>query len=240
MSDQREPLVRRLGSLPDPIYDEGGITLYYGDCLEILPHLLGDVPALRFGAVVTDPPYGIGWRRGVNHTRASKAHTGIVNDHDTSARDAMLALTETLPAAVFGSFYAPHPPGTKQVLTWKKPPDAGVVGSTTGFRRDVEPVFLVGPWPIRNVEWSSLLVSGGSIAQIAAETGHPHTKPVPLMRDLLSRCPVGTVLDPFCGSGSTLLAAKQMGRSAVGIEIDPEHCGRVLKRLAQGVLFDAA
>lgn len=220
-----------------PIYDEGGITLYMGDCLEIIPALLA---AKTFGAVVTDPPYGIGWRRGVNNARASKSHTGIVNDQDTTVRDAMLDLVADVPAVAFGSFYAPHPPRVKQVLAWRKPPDAGVVGSTTGYRRDVEPVFLVGPWPIRNVEWSSLLVSEGSIAHVASETGHPHTKPVALMRDLLARCPEGTILDPFCGSGSTLVAAKQLGRAAVGIEIDADHCNRVLRRLAQGQLFAEA
>lgn len=220
-----------------PIFDEDDITVYCGDCLELIPALRASE---AFAAVVTDPPYGIGWRRGVNAARASKAHTGILNDEDTTVRDAALTLTADLPAVVFGSFYAPQPQDVKQVLAWRKPPDAGVVGSTTGYRRDVEPVFLVGPWPIRTVEWSSLLISGGSIAQIATETGHPHTKPVPLMRDLLRRCPDGAVLDPFCGSGSTLVAARELGRRAVGIEIDPEHCGRVLKRLAQGVLFDAA
>lgn len=183
------------------------------NCIDLIPALR---EAVQFAAVVTDPPYGIGWRRGVNPARASKAHAGIVNDEDTTARDVMLELVQDLPAAVFGSFYAPQPPRLKQVLTWRKPPDAGVVGSTTGYRRDVEPVFLVGPWPIRTVEWSSLLVSEGSIAHITTATGHPHTKPVPLMRDLIRRCPPGPILDPFCGSGSTLVAAKQLGRRVVG------------------------
>lgn len=215
------------------VYDEGGITLYKADCLEVLPALL---KALPFAAVVTDPPYGIGWRRGVNAARASKAHDGIINDQDTTARDRMLDIVADLPAVVFGSFYAPQPPRLKQVLAWRKPPDAGVVGSTTGYRRDVEPVFLVGPWPIKTVESSSLLISNGSIAHVTTETGHPHTKPVPLMRDLIRSCPPGPILDPFCGSGSTLVAAKQLGRQAVGIEIDAEHCDRVVKRLAQGTL----
>lgn len=112
-----------------------GVTLYLGDCREILP-TLGKVDA-----VVTDPPYGIGWRRGVNYARGSKAHNGIANDQDTSARDTLLEMVDA-PSIVFGSFYAPYPAKIKQLLVWHKPPDSGIVGSVTGFRRDAEPIFL--------------------------------------------------------------------------------------------------
>lgn len=230
----------RQRGIGEPYYDDGLVRLYHGDCRALLPAIVGDAPALRFGAVVTDPPYGIKWRRGVNRARNSKAHAGILNDEDTSVRDEMLALVAPLPAVVFGSFYAPKPYDTRQVLAWRKPPDAGVVGSTTGYRRDVEPVFLVGEWPIRTVEWSSLLISGGSMASVVSATGHPHTKPVPLLRDLIARCPAGAILDPFAGSGSTLRAAKDLGRPAVGIEVDEDYCRIAAERLAQEVMFDAA
>jgi DNA modification methylase len=217
-----------------PYYADASVTIYLGDSLEILPTLEADV-------VVTDPPYGISWRRGVNHARASKAHTGIRNDQDTSARDAALEATSSIPAVVFGSFYAPFPANLKQVLVWSKPADAGVVGSTTGFRRDVEPVFLVGPWPQRPVRWSAVLRPGANgIAAVATETGHPHTKPIGLMRDILSKCPAGVVLDPFMGSGSTLRAAKDLGRRAIGIEIDERYCEIAAARMGQEVLFGEA
>src|SRR5689334_4637828 len=102
----------------------GRATLYLGDCRDILPTLP------KIDAVVTDPPYGIGWKRGTNNARNSKAHRGIANDHDTSARDAAI-VAAGVPAIVFGSFYAPYPPNTKQVLVWQKPADAGLVGSVT-------------------------------------------------------------------------------------------------------------
>lgn len=214
-----------------PYYEQDGIVIYHGDCREILPELE------RVAAVVTDPPYGIGWTRGVHAARRSKAHPGILNDENTSVRDAALDMLSDLPAVVFGSFYAPYPKNTKQVLVWKKPDDAGVVGSTTGYRRDVEPVFLVGPWPMQHVKWSGLLTSyTGSMAAVASETGHPHTKPVGLMRRLIERCPDGTILDPFMGSGTTLRAAKDLGRRAIGIELEERYCEIAARRLQQSVL----
>lgn len=213
-----------------PYYEHAGITIYHGDCREVLPFVLADV-------LVTDPPYGIGWKKGRNKAAGSRPHTGIMNDHDTSARDEALDMLAHLPGVVFGLFYAPAPQRLKQTLVWAKPADAGLVGSVTGFRRDAEPVFLVGPWPQRTVQWSSVFRAGaGGIASVAAETGHPHTKPVGLMIDILRKCPHGCVIDPFMGSGTTLVAAKESGRKAIGIEIEERYCEIAANRLAQDML----
>ena len=218
-------------TLPEPYYDRDGITIYCGDCRDILPHLE------PVDLVLTDPPYGIGWTRGVHAARNSKPHEGILNDEDTSCRDTALSLTAGTPAIVFGSFYAPYPSQTKQVLVWKKPDDSGVVGSTTGYRRDVEPVFLVGDWPIQKVKWPGLLTSyTGGMAAVTTETGHPHTKPLGLIRVLIERSGAQTILDPFMGSGTTLRAAKDLGRKAIGIELEERYCEIAVKRLAQSVL----
>ena len=219
--------------LPEPFYERDGITIYHGDCRDILPLL---EPG-SIDLVLTDPPYGITWTRGVNSARNSKPHAGILNDEDTSARDEALAAMHGIPAIVFGSFYAPYPANTKQVLGWKKPDDSGVVGSTTGFRRDVAPVFLVGQWPIQTVKWTSLLTSyAGGMAAVTSETGHPHTKPVGLIRSLIERSNAQTILDPFMGSGTTLRAAKDLGRKAIGIELEEKYCEIAVKRLQQQVL----
>lgn len=216
-----------------PYYQDEYVTLYHGDCLERTEWLAADV-------LVTDPPYGIGWKRGLNAARGSKAHRGILNDEDTSCRDAMLDLWGDKPGVVFGSLAAAFPKEVKQVLIWRKPPDAGVVGSVTGYRRDIDAVFLTGQRIPQSVRWSSVLVSGipsvGNPSSPAGRTGHPHAKPVDLMADLIDHGRLGVVADPFAGSGSTLVAAKLLGRQAVGTEIDEAYCEVIARRLSQSVL----
>ena len=215
-----------------PYYADEFVTIFHGDCREIDEWLAADV-------LVADPPYGIGWKRSANAARLSKSHDGIANDADTSARDAALDLWGGVrPAAVFGSFYACQPSNVRQVLVWHKGDTQGVVGSTTGFRRDVEPVFLVNAWPVRTVEWSSVVRSHrGSWNDELAATSHPHTKPIDLMRTIIDRCPPGVVADPFMGSGSTLRAAKDLGRKAIGVELDERYCEIAARRMGQGVLI---
>lgn len=216
-----------------PYYQDDLVALFHGDCREVTAWLAADV-------LVTDPPYGIAWKKGLNKRAKSRAHAGIVNDGDTAARDDILERWDGRPAAVFGSLYAPFPAGVCQALVWRKPADAGVVGSVTGWRRDVELVFLTGAWPKRNARWSSVLTSnarmvGGSNAP-AARYGHPHSKPLDLMEDLVAACPPGVVADPFAGSGSTLMAAKLQGRRAIGVEMELRYCRLIADRLAQDAL----
>lgn len=205
----------------------GRATLYLGDCRDILP-ALGKVDA-----VLTDPPYGISWKRGINKQRASKPHTGIANDDSTQARDEALSALSDVPAAVFGSFYTDFPAALRQVLIWHKPADSGLVGSVTGFRRDAEPIFLVGPWPTRTVQFSSVLRTIAGQAGTVTETGHPHTKPVDLLRTLIQAMPGASILDPFMGSGSTGVAAIREGRDFIGCEIDPAYFDIACKRIEQ-------
>jgi DNA modification methylase len=210
--------------------------LILGDCREILPTLP------KVDAVVTDPPYGISWKRGMYGISWKRGvpHDGIANDEDTSARDELLAMI-AVPAIVFGSFYAAYPEHLKQILVWHKPPDSGVIGSVTGFRRDAEPIFLVGKWPIRTVEVSSIFRTLRGQVGITTETGHPHTKPLELMEALVRLVPGRTILDPFMGSGTTGVAAVKLGRKFIGIEIEPKYfdiaCRRIEEASKQPDLF---
>lgn len=216
-----------------PYYADDWVTIWHGDCREMLPSLSADV-------VVTDPPYGIGWasngggRKG--KMRWTRNHPGIAGDADTSVRDAALSLTAPAPAMVFGSFRAPFPAETRQVLIYQKSADAGLVGSVTGFRADIEAIFLVGPWPTRTCRWSSVIKSSTGLQRLQAVTGHPHTKPVDVMARLIEACPPGVVLDPFAGSGSTLVAAKSLGRRSIGVEIEERYCEVAANRCRQEVL----
>lgn len=213
-----------------PYYSDDQVTLYHADCREVTDWLAADV-------LVTDPPYGIGWKIGNHPKRGSVAHSGIVNDEDTSCRDAALSLWGARPAIVFGAWKAPFPPH-QQVLIWRKPPDSGVIGSTTGYRRDTELIFLMGDWPKRSAERSSVLVTDSGMGRYL--NGHPHAKPTLLMEQLIEWT-TGLIADPFAGSGSTLVAAKAAGRKAIGVELEERYCELIAKRLDQGVLdFETA
>jgi len=214
-----------------PYYTDDQVTLYHGDCLEVLEWLAADV-------LVTDPPYGIGYRRGVNEARGSRSHLGIANDHDTSTRDAALKAWGDRPAIAFGSFYVDRPPATKHVAVWEKPTNAGVVGATVGLRRDVEAVYYVGSWPGVPVVRGSVFRHGhGSGNGPGKEHGHPHAKPGWLMAELIDTCPPGVIADPFAGSGSTLVAARNLGRRAIGVELEERYCEIAARRLAQRVML---
>jgi len=215
-----------------PYYQDDLVTLFLADCRDLLP--------IEADVVVMDPPYGIAWsfhgggRRG--KMRGTRASPGIAGDEDTTLRDAVLAMLPNRPAAVFGSFQAPFPAGVRQVLIYRKSADAGLVGAVTGFRRDAEPIFLVGPWPRRDATRSSILESHTRLQRLQAVFGHPHTKPLDVLVPLLAVCPPGSLLDPFAGTGSTLVAAKLLGRHAVGIEIEERWCEKAAQRCSQEVL----
>ena len=205
-----------------PYYQDELVTLYHGDCLEVTDWLAADV-------LVTDPPYGIGWKLGANKRANSQAHAGIQNDSDTSFRDSALEAWGDRPGAVFGSWRAPAPRAS-QTLVWRKPIDAGVVGSVTGFRLDTELIFLTGKWPKRNSSMSSVLTTDGG--KNGYLVGHPHGKPVALMQQLIA-VTSGMVADPFSGGGPTLVAAASLGRHAIGVELEERYCELIAKRLSQ-------
>lgn len=217
-----------------PYYIDGSVCIYHGDCREVLEWLEADV-------LVTDPPYGRAWKQGTIYGHAKNAaSTGIANDLDTTARDAALEMWGERPAIVFGDLMLPPPPATKLTGVYHKSDGAaGLRGAIGGVRRDCEAIYLVGCWPSGLGGRSSLFGTRrrttGAAGVAAANGGHPHTKPDDVMGQLLLLT-TGVIADPFMGSGSTLRAAKDLGRKAIGIEIDERYCEIAAKRLGQEVL----
>jgi DNA modification methylase len=200
----------------------GNQRLILGDCREI-------IGGLEFDAICTDPPYGIAWSKPFIASGNSRAHDGILNDADVSVRDAVISSAKR--AIVFGSFQAPFPPKVRQVLIWQKPGDAGLFGTVAGYRRDVEPIFICGEWPRKPVTRSSVLHGQAQFrGHAAAEADHPHVKPVDLMIQLIEATS-GVILDPFMGSGTTLVACQRSGRAGIGIELDPKHFATACRRV---------
>lgn len=216
-----------------PYYEDESVRLFHGDCREVTAWLEADV-------LVTDPPYGRAWKQGdTGKLRgwASDNHPGIANDSTTEARDESLARWGSRPAVVFGDLMLAPPASTRHVLIYDKGHDAGFTGAVGGYRRNVEAIYLIGNHGSglggRTAVVRTSVSAGGNLAR---RTGHPHTKPTDVMEYLIRNAPEGVIADPFAGSGSTLVAAKQLGRKAIGVELDERYCEVIAKRLAQGVL----
>lgn len=218
-----------------PYYEDDLVTLYHGDCREITAWLDADV-------LVTDPPYGIGWKG--SKWKTARVHEGIQNDADTGCRDQALAEWGSKPALVFSDFLKPPPGRIRSTLVYQKPPDAGFMGQGIGWRRDWEPIYALGDWAKSNEKRSAVLrTSAPSVVSVIAQRypgdtggGHPHSKPIDVMEQLIMACPPGVIADPFAGSGSTLRAAANLGRKAIGVEVDERYCEIAAKRLDQYAL----
>jgi DNA modification methylase len=214
---------------PTPYYQDDHVTIYHGDWRDVLPHVEADV-------IVTDPPYGNGWRQDGYASKGfvPRPHSGIANDSGTTERDDLLRSFPG-PALVFGLLHKLQPPNAAQCLVWHKPSTSGLLGAKT-WRRDSEGIFVVGPWPKSPANRSSVLRTHGCHMDYR-HGGHPHAKPVGLMCELIEACPPGVILDPFMGSGSTLRAAKDLGRKAIGIELEEKYCKVAADRMRQEGLF---
>lgn len=224
-------------------YQDEHITLYHGDCLtEHREWLDADV-------LVTDPPYGIAWEShtGSQYRATDGKPTGtmgrarvVKNDNDTSAREATLVAWGSGPAVVFGSWRAPRPASVNHRLIWhKKGHSPGPLNAA--FMSQDEEIYILGKGfrksspPLRSV----IATTESRPTEVRA-VGHPTPKPIPLMETLIDRCPPGVIADPFAGSGSTLIAARNLRRKAVGVELEEKYCEIIAKRLDQQVIdFEA-
>jgi DNA modification methylase len=210
-----------------PYYQDEWATLYHGDCRDLLPSLEADV-------LVTDPPYGIAHKSNRDGSAPWKGKRSIAGDDSTAFRDWVLAWWgEARPALVFGKWRVPYPAGTRMVLVWDKG-DAGSGDLSIPWKPSHEQIYVLGsgfhghrgPGVLRHIIHT----------HYTQGRYHPHEKPVELMQGLIQKCPSGVVLDPFAGSGTTLVAAKNLGRAAIGVEVDERHCEQVARRLSQEVL----
>lgn len=216
-------------------YQDDYVTLYHGDCLtEHREWLDADV-------LVTDPPYGYnvklnGSKRGDTRGGYSPwANTAIANDHNLAARDSVMEAWGERPAIVFGSWKMPKPAGTHSVLVWDKGLGVGMGDLSIPWRPNWEEIYVLGK--CYSGHRGSSILSGHTVVSWASKgREHPNMKPETLMRDLIAKCPPGVIADPFSGSGSTLVAAKSLGRKVIGVELEERYCQIIAKRCAQDVL----
>ena len=209
----------------------GRATLYLGDCRDILP-TLGKVDA-----VVTDPPYGIGEAAGANKSRGNAAPARDYGNDDWDNEPIAPETLAMVRAAarwniIFGGNYYDCPPASCW-LVWDK--DNGA-----NHFADCELAWTNLPKAVRRIRfmWNGMLRANGE------ERGdHPTQKPIGVMRWCIGHLPTPnqTILDPFMGSGTTGVAAVQIGRDFIGIEREPKYfdiaCKRIEDAQRQGDLF---
>ena len=193
-----------------PYYEEAGITIYHGDCRKVLPTLP------KVDLVLTDPPYGM-------HKAAWDAEIVPVESWLPLARELGPVV---LFCGVKGMYDYPRP---DWVMGWMRPGSIQRNGALRGFN-NWEPMLTYGLQALEND-----VVVIPNFPDVDS-VDHPTPKPLKLILRLLVRLSGETILDPFMGSGTTLVAAKQLGRRAIGIEMEERYCEIAAKRLAQSVL----
>jgi site-specific DNA-methyltransferase (adenine-specific) len=225
-----------------PYYDHGGITIYHGDCRDVLPVL--DATAI----IVTDPPYGIaddpitvgdadGWRRGKRRGQSNTYHPASTWDRELDPSWLPLAMRFRI-VALFGhwrkrrAFEDTVGIEPRVEFIWAK--DTHVGPPCPAAMQDERVwVFAREPFTPQRFEttvWNVPIIPTWKYKH------HKNQKPESLMLRLLTWLPVGPVIDPFMGSGTTLLAAKRLGRAAIGIEIDHRYCEIAAERVQQEAL----
>lgn len=213
------------------------MTIFHASALAILDEFDG-FRAEAFDLLLTDPPYGIGADKG-QQGRANRqdgkalapSREYLKSDWDIRPAQEAIALARRLARwhVIFGGNFYDLPPA-RCWLVWDK--DNG-----TNDYADCEIAWTNLAKPIRKLSyrWHGMLTEPGCPKEYR---DHPTQKPEPVMRWALMQAPqdVRTVLDPFMGSGTTLVACKRLGRACVGIERDERYCEIAATRLQQEAL----
>jgi site-specific DNA-methyltransferase (adenine-specific)/modification methylase len=201
-----------------------------GDCLEVLK----SIPDGAIDCVVTDPPYGIGF---CGSNASTLIWTGFFGDD--GMLDIRFILSMPIPVLAFGANCYPHQlPHRGRWLCWDKRTIDGACDAMLG-----SPFELAWCNKTSGFDKMVRVLHGGVVNADGGRRVHPTQKPISVMRAAIDwACPnARTVLDPFCGSGTTGVAAIRTGRRFIGIEIDPHYCEIARKRIAaeaaQGKLF---
>lgn len=204
----------------EPLYKDDFVTIYNGDARDILPQLP------HADAIVTDPPYGIGFVYD-GYEDTSEAWTNLMNETvPIMRRQADFVVMPVCGVDRIGWWYANHEPDW--LIAWYK----GSPGhrSAIGFN-DWEAHLCWGkPWKQMHDHFQTPCGF--------KDYGHPCPKPIEWGHWLVPRATPfdGLVIDPFCGSGTTLRAAKDLGRRAIGIERNAAYAEIAVRRVGQEVL----
>lgn len=227
-------------NLPSPYFSEGGISIYLGDSREILPLVRNG------GVVVSDPPFNVGY------------HYDTYADNVEVAEYRNLLRTALTPPAVM----IHYPEDSFRIATWLGEAPSKCVAwvyhantprqwrliSWFGLRPDFSLIRQPYRNPtdkrvsnlIKNGSQGSALYDWWQVEQIKnvsdEKTVHPCQMPLDVMSKVIGITPASLIIDPFMGSGTTLMAARKMGRQAIGIDISEAYCDAAANRLSQRAL----
>jgi site-specific DNA-methyltransferase (adenine-specific) len=205
-----------------------GVTLYLGDCREILP-------TLQVGAVVTDPPYGIAHKGDSSRFSGGNTRRGRGSTHgqikgDEAPFDPRPFLVGNH-QVVFGANNFPQhlQPGSFLIWAKRRPAAYGT------FLSDGEVAWLSKGRGIYMLEhtFAGSAAAMEYSADAYTKSAHPFQKPIEVMKWCIGFVPDTSICDPFMGSGTTGVAAVQLGRSFIGIEIDQKYFDVACKRVAE-------
>lgn len=218
--------------LPAPYYRDDAVTIYHGDCREIVPALTG------IDCVVTDPPYGVRPRTGGNGKSRKHLHDyGVHDDSEDFVRDSVVPLLMRF----IGQLPVVVTPGAKNLWFFPRAQTLGgfyhpaASGMTHWGFLDFDPILFYGRDPRVG---KTITPCTYRLTEAPPRNGHPCPRPLNAWIWLVQKASIEgqTILDPFAGSGTTGRAAKDLGRKAVLIELEERYCEIAARRMEQEVL----
>jgi site-specific DNA-methyltransferase (adenine-specific) len=218
--------------LVQPYYVDSNCTIYNADCRDLLD-------AMECDCVLTDPPYGINGSKGtINKQRGRGNYSTDFDDTPEYIREVVIDVIRRCVA----KWPTVVTPGNRNLMQYPQADSFGcyfqpaAVGMQTWGNLDAQPILYYGKNPTKKNLGTPCSYT---MTEMPEKNGHPCPKPLTAWKRLMCNVTLEnmTILDPFMGSGTTLLAAKQTNRRAIGIELNEAYCEIAASRLAQGVLL---
>jgi site-specific DNA-methyltransferase (adenine-specific) len=217
--------------LPKPYYEDSFCQIFNADCREMLPLLP------KVDLVLTDPPYGVALGSRLNNNREREAYSVV----DDSPEEIIRLVRFVIAISQVKAERVVLTPGVRNMFAYPQPSHIGAFyypaasGCNAWGFSCWQPIFYYGADPYAG---KGSKPDSFESTEPAEKNGHPCPKPIKQWMRLMNRVslPSDTILDPFLGSGTTLVAAKQLGRRAIGIELEEKYCEIAAKRLQQEYL----
>ncbi len=228
------PNLNGLNDFMKPYYQDENVVIYNADCRDVLPTLD------KIDLVLTDPPYGIDGARGGGNKARGKGLYEPTGWEDTPdyIKEIVIPVIEICIKRFKRVVITPGQTHLRDYPQWKTI-GAFMSPAATSFsswgRNIWTPILYYGKDPRAGI---SQVPNGHTMHDVSDVKGHPCPKPLKSWRWLLNKSILEheTVLDPFMGSGTTLRAAKDLGRKAIGIEIEERYCEIAAERMSQTVM----